>query len=372
MKVLSFILQKEFKQIFRDKTILAMMLVAPMMQLIILPLVANFDVKNINLVYIDHDQSPYSHELIQKITASGYFKLVEAPFSYKEGIALIEDGKADVVLEVPEGFERNLVREGKQPLGVSIDAINGSKSSLGGAYLLSVIRDFNTQLDVNVKTPQRIGNVAKIGVESTHWYNPYMQYTRYIVPGILAILLTIIGGFLSALNVVKEKEIGTIEQINVTPIKKWQFILGKLIPFLVVGIILFTLGLTVMYIVYGIFPAGSLLTLYAFAIMYLIAILGFGLLVSTYANSQLQAMFIAYFFIMIFLLMSGFLTSVDSMPAWSRQVSNAIPVTHFVNAMRLIVLKGSSFAQLSTEFLYLVGFAILLNSWAIWNYKKTS
>jgi len=342
MKVLSFILQKEFKQIFRDKTILAMMFVAPIFQLIILPLVANFDVKNINLVYIDHDQSTYSYQLIQKITASGYFKLVEAPFSYKEGIALIEDGKADVVLEVPEGFERNLVREGKQPLGV------------------------------NVKTPQRIGNVAKIGVESTHWYNPYMQYTRYIVPGILAILLTIIGGFLSALNVVKEKEIGTIEQINVTPIKKWQFILGKLTPFLVVGLILFTLGLVVMYVVYGIFPAGNLLTLYAFATMYLIAILGFGLLVSTYADSQLQAMFIAYFFIMIFLLMSGFLTSVDSMPAWSQQVSNAIPVTHFVNAMRLIVLKGSSFAQLSTEFLYLVGFAILLNSWAIWNYKKTS
>ena len=349
-----------------------MMFVVPIIQLIILPLVANFDVKNINLVYIDHDQSPYSHQLIQKITSSGYFKLVEAPFSYKEGIALIEDGKADIVLEVPEGFERNLVREGKQTLGLSIDAINGSKSSLGGAYLLTVIRDFNTQLDVNVKAPQRIGNIAKFSVASTHWYNPYMQYTRYIVPGILALLLTIIGGSLSAQNVVKEREIGTIEQINVTPIKKWQFILGKLIPFLVVGLILFTLGLTVMYVVYGIFPAGNLLTLYAFATMYLIAILGFGLLVSTYADSQLQAMFITNFFMTIFLLMSGFFTSVDSMPAWSRQVSNAIPITHFVNAMRLIVLKGSSFAQLHIEFLYLVGFAILLNSWAIWNYKKTS
>lgn len=372
MKTLLFILEKEFKQIFRDKTILAMMFVAPMMQLLILPLVANFNVKNINLVYVDHDQSPYSQKLIQKITSSGYFRLVDAPFSYKEGLALIEDGKADVVLEVPDGFERNLVREGRQALGVSIDAINGSKSSLGVAYLLSVIRDFNAELDVNVKAPQRMGTVAKFSVASTHWYNPHQQYTRYIVPGILAILLTIIGGFLSALNVVREKEIGTIEQINVTPIQKWQFILGKLIPFLVVGLILFTLGLTVMYVVYGIFPAGSLLTLYAFAAMYLIAILGFGLLVSTYADSQLQAMFIAYFFIMIFLLMSGFLTSVDSMPAWSQQVSNAIPVTHFVNAVRLIVLKGSSFAQLSTEFLYLVGFAVLLNSWAVWNYRKTS
>ena len=372
MKVLSFILEKEFKQIFRDKTILAMMFIAPIIQLIILPLVANFDVKNINLVYIDHDQSTYSHHLIQKITSSGYFKLVEAPFSYKEGIALIEDGKADIVLEVPEGFERNLVREGKQTLGLFIDAINGSKSSLGGAYLLSVIRDFNTQLDVNVKTPQRIGNVAKIGVESTHWYNPYMQYTRYIVPGILALLLTIIGGSLSAQNIVKEKEIGTIEQINVTSIKKWQFILGKLIPFLVVGLILFTLGLTVMYVVYGIFPAGNLLTLYAFATMYLIAILGFGLLVSTYADSQLQAMFITYFFTMIFLLMSGFFTSVDSMPSWAMTVSQFIPVTHFVKVMRQVILKGSTLWELKTEMAYLIGFAIVLNSWAIVNYKKTN
>ena len=372
MKVLSFILQKEFKQIFRDRTILAMMFVAPIMQFVILPQVANFDVKNINLVYIDHDQSSYSQQMLQKITASGYFRLISAPFSYKEGITYIEKGEADVVVEIPTDFERNLVREGRQSIGVSIDAINGSKSSLGGAYLGQVIRDFNQQLEVNVKAPKRLANTAQIAMASTSWYNPLMQYKYYIVPGILAILLTIIGGFLSALNVVKEKEIGTIEQINVTPIKKWQFILGKLIPFWVLGTLLFTLGLTLMYVVYGIFPAGNLLTLYAFAIMYLIAILGFGLLVSTYANSQLQAMFIAYFFIMIFLLMSGFLTSVDSMPAWSRQVSNAIPVTHFVNAMRLIVLKGSSFVQLSTEFLYLVGFALLLNSWAIWNYKKTS
>ena len=207
---------------------------------------------------------------------------------------------------------------------------------------------------------------------STSWYNPLMQYKYYIVPGILAILLTIIGGFLSALNVVKEKEIGPIEQINVTPIKKWQFILGKLIPFWVLGTLLFTLGLILMYVVYGIAPAGSLLTLYTFAAMYLIAILGFGLLVSTFANSQLQAMFIAYFFIMIFLLMSGFLTNIESMPAWAMTASQFIPVTHFVKAMRQIVLKGSALWELKAELLYLMGFAVVLNSWAIWNYKKTS
>ena len=227
MNTLSFILQKEFKQIFRDKTILAMMFIAPIMQFIILPQVANFDVKNINLVYIDHDQSPYSQQLLQKITASGYFRLINAPFTYAEGITYIEKGKADVVVEIPTDFERNLVREGRQSIGVSIDAINGSKSSLGGAYLAQVIRDFNQQLAINIKAPKPLARTAQITMASTSWYNPLMQYKYYIVPGILAILLTIIGGFLSALNVVKEKEIGTIEQINVTPIKKWQFILGQ-------------------------------------------------------------------------------------------------------------------------------------------------
>ncbi len=170
----------------------------------------------------------------------------------------------------------------------------------------------------------------------------------------------------------REKEIGTIEQINVTPIKKWEFILGKLIPFWIVGMIVFTIGLTVMYVVYGIFPKGSIPVLYLFAAVYLVALLGFGLLISTFSNTQLQAMFVAFFFMMIFILMSGFFTSIDSMPDWARKMSNLTPVTHFITVVRLIVLKGSGFWQVKTEFFYLIGFALLLNSCAIFNYRKTS
>ena len=188
----------------------------------------------------------------------------------------------------------------------------------------------------------------------------------------MVLLLTLIGGFITALNVVKEKEIGTIEQINVTPIKKWQFILGKLIPFWIVGMIVFTIGLLVMYLVYGIFPQGSLLVLYLFAGVYLVALLGLGLLISTFADTQLQAMFIAFFFMMIFMLMSGFFTSTDSMPGWARTMSGFTPVTHFITVVRLIVLKGSGFNEVKTELLYLVGFAVFLNALAILNYRKTS
>lgn len=374
MKVLIFILQKEFRQIFRDRIILAMMTFVPIIQLIILPLAANFDVKNINVAYLDHDRSSYSRQLIEKVASSGYFRIVGYPLSYREGLVMIENGEADLVLEIPGGFERNLVREGRQKVSISVDAINGTKSSLGGGYLMSVIADFNSNLDVNVMSPNNaiVTPIKRIEVTSVNWFNPLAEYKYNMVPGILVLLLTMIGGFITALNIVREKEVGTIEQINVTPIKKWQFILGKLIPFWIVGMIVFTVGLIAMYVVYGIFPLGSLFTLYLFAAVYMVALLGFGLLISTISNTQLQAMFVAFFFMMIFMLMSGFFTSIDSMPDWARQISQLTPVTHFIHVVRLIVLKGSSLEYVYMELSYLIVFAVVLNGMAIWNYRKTS
>ncbi|GAA4442573.1 ABC transporter permease [Ravibacter arvi] len=373
MKVLRFILEKEFRQIFRDKTILAMMFIVPTMQLIILPLAADFDVKEVKIVYVDNDHSTYTGKLLNRIASSGYFQVAGTSHSYREGLRLIEYGEADLLLEVPHGFERNLVREGTQKVSLAVDAINGTKAMIGGTYLLSVLNDFNRDLDVNVKLSGGDGPAAPaIGVTGSNWYNVRAEYKYYMVPGILVLLLTMIGGFITALNIVKEKEIGTIEQINVTPIQKWQFILGKLIPFWVVGMIVFTIGLTVMYLVYRIFPEGSLPVLYLFAGIYLVALLGMGLLISTFADTQLQAMFIAFFFMMVFMLMSGFFTSTDSMPRWAQVLSNLTPVTHFIRVVRQIVLKGSGLASLKHELLYLGLFAVALNGLAIFNYRKTS
>jgi ABC-2 type transport system permease protein len=374
MKVLGFILQKEFRQIFRDKTILAMMFALPIIQLIILPFAANFEVKNVNVAFVDYDRSTYSQKLINKIASSGYFRIVGSTISYNNALEMIEKNEADIVLEIPNGFERNLVREGSQQVNMSVDAINGTKSSIGSGYLMAVLTDFNSSLDVNIKSTRSSPFVIspRIDIAYTDWFNPRREYKYYMVPGILVLLLTLIGGFITALNIVREKEIGTIEQINVTPIKKWEFILGKLIPFWIVGIIVFTVGLIAMYIVYGIFPKGSIPVLYLFAAVYLVALLGFGLLISTFSNSQLQAMFVAFFFMMIFMLMSGFFTSIDSMPDWARKFSMLTPVTHFISVVRLIVLKGSGFWQVKQEFFYLVGFAIFLNAAAILNYRKTT
>lgn len=374
MNVLRFILQKEFRQIFRDKTILAMMFVLPIVQLIILPFAADFEVKNINVAIVDHDHSTYSRRLIDKIGASGYFRFVGNALSYYDGLKMVEDSEADIVMEIPYGFERNLVREGSQQVNLAVDAINGTKSSIGGAYLTAVIGDFNRSLDLPSKIPSNNVSMATPIIDITYsdWFNPRREYKFYMVPGILVLLLTLIGGFITALNIVSEKEIGTIEQINVTPMKKWQFILGKLIPFWIVGIIVFTVGLLAMYVVYGIFPKGSFAVLYLFAGVYLVALLGFGLLISTFSDSQLQAMFVAFFFMMIFMLMSGFFTNIDSMPDWARQMSNLTPVTHFIKVVRLIVLKGSGLSHVKMELFYLIAFAVVLNACAIFNYRKTN
>ncbi len=372
MKVLRFILQKEFRQIFRDKSILALMFVMPVVQLIIIPLAMNFDVKNINVSITDHDHSTYSGKLISKIASSGYFRIISIDPSYRNALMKIERGDADLVMEIPPSFEKNLVREGVEKVGISVDAINGTKALIGGGYLNAVISDFSANLEINLKTASGKQNQGLIDIRYSNWFNPLAEYKYNIVPAILVLLLTMIGGFISSLNIVREKELGTIEQINVTPIKKWQFITGKLIPFWMIGMIVFSIGLLVCRLVYGISPQGSIGLLYLFAAVYLVALLGFGLLISTFSNSQVQAMFVAFFFMMIFMLMSGLFTSVESMPGWARTISNLTPVTHFIRVMRMIVLKGSGFQDVRMEFIYLCCFALVLNGWAIWNYKKTS
>jgi ABC-2 type transport system permease protein len=373
MRTIRFLLQKEFRQIFRNKAIIAMICVMPVVQLAVLPWAADYEVKNINLAVTDHDHSTYSQHLINKVTASGYFKLTGYNSSFEEAMTSIESDQADLILEIPAGFEKNLVRENQQKLFVAVNAINGTKANLGGAYLAEIIKDYNAEVRTGLvsgsvgDTPQHI-----IEVTSSNWFNPLMNYKVYMVPGILAILVTMVGGFLSALNIVKEKEIGTIEQINVTPIKKHHFILGKLIPFWVLGNVVFTLGLIVSWVIYGIVPEGNLVVLYSFISVYLTAVLGFGLLVSTFCDTQQQAMFIMFFFMMLFILLGGLFTSIDSMPDWAKTVTKFNPVRYLIEVMRMVILKGSELKNIVPHLVIVALFAIGLNILAIINYKKTS
>ncbi len=372
MRTLRFLLQKEFRQVFRNKTLLRAILAMPMVQLIVLPWAANYEVKNISLAVVDNDHSQSSQQLITKIVSSGYFKMSGYNASFREASQLIDKDKADIVLEIPQHFGRNLVREKEQKVFVAVNAINGTKAVVGAAYISTIIGSFSGDVRLQWMQPGRYNPAPTISIVSSNWYNPLMNYQVFMVPGILVMLVTMVGSMMCALNIVKEKEIGTIEQVNVTPIRKHHFILGKLIPFWVIGMVIFSIGLVISRVVYGIVPAGNIGLLYAFLAVYLLAVLGIGLLISTYSTTQQQAMSLSFFFIMIFNMMSGLFTPVESMPEWAQVIARMNPMTYFIEVMRMVVLKGSGFRDVATNFLIVCGFAVGLNVWAVLNYRKTS
>jgi ABC-2 type transport system permease protein len=366
------LLQKEFRQLLRNKGTIRMLIIAPVIQLLLLPMAADYSVKNIAIAIVDHDHSDYSQQLISKIGSSGYFKLMDYSSSFKEAYKLVEKDKADLVLEIPEGFERNLIRENTQKVFVAVNAINGTKAGLGGGYLGAIISDFNAQLRTEWVQPERFFSAPTVSVAASNWYNPFMDFHLFIVPGILVTLLTGIGTIQAALGLVREKEIGTIEQINVTPVKKYQFILGKLIPYVAMGMVVLTVGLFVSWLFYGIVPMGSLGLLYGTAFIYLFSLLGLGLLISTYCNTQQEAMSISLFFLMVFNLMSGLFTSLDSMPEWAKLLTHLFPVSHFIEVTRMIILKGSGFMDVAPHLLAMFAIGVVFNVWAIINYRKTT
>lgn len=372
MRMLKFLLQKEFRQIFRDPSILRLIFVMPVIQLIILPFAADYEIKNINIAIVDHDHSNYTQQLNQKITASAYFKLCYYGNAYKEALAFVERDKADLILEIPQGFEKNLVKDQEATLFMALNAINGVKANLGGAYLRSILQEFNKDIRAEWIRMPRMNPEPQIDVVPMNWYNPLMNYKFFMVPGILVLLLTMIGANLTAINIVREKEIGTIEQINVTPIKKFHFILGKLIPFWIIGLFILSIGFTIARIVYGIIPVGSFLTIYAFAAVYLLAVLGLGLLVSSYSATQQQAMLVSFFLMMIFILLGGLYTSIDSMPTWAQWITRVNPVSYFIDVMRRVVLKGAGMSDILPQIGIISIFALFFNGWAILSYRKRS
>jgi len=372
MRTLFFLLQKEFLQILRNKAILPIIFVVPFIQLIILPNAANYEMRNISLSIVDLDHSVTSARFINKITSSKYFLLKNAPDKYSDALKHVENDDVDLIIEIPKGFERDIIRDNQTQMMLTSNAISGQTAGLSVVYANSIIKDFNNDIRIQWIQNPRINPQPAIEIVSSNWFNPMMNYKYYMVPGILAILVTLVGFILSSVNIVREKEIGTIEQINVTPIKKYQFILAKLIPFWILGIFVLSVGMFISWVIYGIMPVGNPLIVYAFAGLYLIAILGFGLFTSTFAETQQQAMFIAYFFMTTSILLGGLFAAIENMPDWAQYITYINPISYFIDVLRMVVLKGSGFADLKNHFLIMTAFAVILNGLAIFNYKKTN
>lgn len=374
MKTILFIIQKEFRQIFRNKGMLPIIFVLPMVQLLILSNAASFEIKNIKFSYIDNDHSAASRELISKFEASSYFNIIESFVSKKEADFQMETGKVDVILEIPHHFERDLIKENGTNLSVNINAIDGAAAGVENVYISQIINGFNQKIQTQLSQYNSNSYVQPINIVTipSFWYNNTLNYKTFMVPGILVLLVTMLTLFLSSMNIVREKEIGTLEQINVTPIKKYQFVIGKLFPFWVLGLLILTVGLTIAKVVFSVPIVGSVGLIYFFTSIYLLVILGIGLIISNNSDTQQQAMFIAWFFSVIFILMSGLFTPIESMPVWAQNITLLNPIRYFVEIIRMVMLKGATFSDISRPFFIIVFYAFALNGIAVWTYKKVN
>ncbi len=369
--MIKYLLKKEFKQIIRNPILPKMIFVFPFMVLLVFPWAASYEIRNLNLSVVDNDHSTYSQRLTQTIVSSNYFRLSNYSDNYSEALESIEKNKSDIILEIPRDFEKNMInREGGKVM-LSADAVNGMKGGIAMTYLSRIIADFNTTM-IAEKTPITTNSALPIiQIDPIYKFNNHLNYQVFMVPALMVMILTLLCGFLPAVSIVFEKELGTMEQINVSPVPKLIFILAKLIPFWIIGFIVITIGFLVAWGAYGLIPAGHLLTIYFFAAIYILGISGMGIVISNYAHTMQQAMFIVFFFMMIFIMLSGLYTSTDGMPEWAQWIAALNPLKYLMEVMRAAYLKGSDIMQLSRQLLALIGFAVFFNGWAVLSYRKS-
>lgn len=372
--IIKYLIEKEFKQMFRNSFIPKLIFIFPCMIMILMPWAADMEIKNINLNIVDNDHTVTSRRLIDKIGASTYFRTTGVSGTYNQGLQAVETGVTDIILEIPRDFEKGWMK-GKTPrLLVAVNAVNGTKGGLGGSYLSAIINEFAQ--DLRKESPRFSLSSGKplirVEVVTQNLYNPNLNYKLFMVPALMVMLLTLICGFLPALNVVGEKEVGTIEQINVTPVGKFTFIIAKLIPYWLIGLIVLTICFVLAWAIYGILPAGHFITIYFFAVVFLLVVSGFGLVISNHSATLQQAMFVMWFFMLVLILMSGLFTPIHSMPQWAQWITRLNPLRYFVEVMRTVYLRGGGVMDLLPQLGALTTFAVLLNLWAVRSYKKSN
>jgi len=372
MRIIATLLVKEFKQIFRNRLMLPIIFVVPVVQMILLTYAASLEMKGISMAVVDQDYSQASRLLVSRFEGSPFFEINLATSNYQEAEDKLTGDQVDVILHMQHGFEKSLYSEKETDLQLVVNAINATEAGLINAYCTQIIADFNGQVRAEWFGLDGADRITNLEIIPRYWYNPLLDFKIYMFSGILVIIVTLIGMLLTALNLVREKEMGTTEQINVTPIRKYQFIMAKLIPFMVIALFELAFGLLIGRLLFGLPIVGSLGLLFLFTCVYLLAVLGIGLFLSTISHTQQQLMYMAFFFMLTFILMSGIFTPADSMPIWAQKINLANPVAYFMKVIRMILLKGSGFRDISREFYSLCIFAVLILTLAITNYRKTT
>ena len=345
-------------------------IILPFGMINMMPRAANQEVKGLTYCVIDHDHSPFSSRMIQKISASQYFSLTGNVSTYGEALHEMEAGNADFIVEIEPDFERSLIKEGIAKVMISANAVNGVKGGLGQSYLIQIIADFAAPLREEEGLNRHTVQIPRIEASPRYLFNTQLYYKVFMVPGLMAMLLILMVGFLPALNIVGEKEKGTIEQINVTPIGRFEFIFSKLIPYWVLGLFIMGYSMLLAKGIYGLVPVGNIGLLMLFSSLFILVVSSFGLLVSNYSETTQQAALMMLFFLIIFILTSGLITPISSMPPWAQTLTYLNPLRYFIEVLRAIYLKGSGFTDLVSQFVALCVYASVIWIWAIRSYRK--
>jgi ABC-2 type transport system permease protein len=380
MRALRFLLRKEYLQIFRDRVIVGMLFVMPMVQLLVLANAATFEVKSARLYVVDQDHSTMSRGLVDRLASSGRFIPTGASQSLARADDAMLDRTTDIILVVPNGLERDLVRDRRGSVQFILNAEDGAAASVMQSYAGRILASYSTELGADVTPtlasvesrrdapPQR--GQAVIEVRQRGWYNAELEYRDYMVPGILVVLVTMVGTLLTAMNIVREKESGTLDQLNVTPVTRTTFIAAKLIPLWSLALLDLALGLVLAHVVFDVPVRGNPAIVFLAAAIYLVGALGIGLWISTVAETQQQAMFVTFAIMLIYILMSGLFTPVRGMPGWAQWIAQASPVMHFAQLMRAVLLKGAGLADVARPLAMLAGIGAVVLTLAVRQYQK--
>ena len=370
MRTILIFVKKEFLQVFRNSLLWKILILAPLAEFLLFPYTADYEIKHVHIAFLDHDHSDVTRNICTKFAASPYFINHGMVASKEEALKQMQADKIDFIIEFPEKFEHDIVTQEPTSISITANAINTVKAGLGSEYVQNVLGDFFVELSGNRPNVQQ-QQTAQLISTNIYWFNEQMNYKNLLVPGLLIILVTLIGAYVTALNIVREKELGTIEQVNVTPIRKWQFLLGKMIPFWILGMAEFCVGLVIMKLMFGISIQGSLLVLLGITAIYLLVMLGLGLCISSISANQLQAMFIVFFLFILFVMLSGFFTPIEGMPDWAQYINYANPMSFFMSAVKTVILKGSSVESIRAQFIVLSVMAVVLNAAAFIFYRDT-
>ncbi|MBP5277800.1 MAG: ABC transporter permease [Prevotella sp.] len=374
--MLKYLIQKEFLQIRRNAFLPKLIIMFPVVIMCVMPWVMNMEVKNVVVDVVDNDRSVKSQQVVHDIEHSNYFIFNGQKPTYLSALNDIERSRADIVVVIPQDYSRDMMRVGTGENGrmpsvlIAANAVNGTKGAIGGSYLSQIVMQ-NAMAHAAAPAVGQSSSAAALSQVSTlNLYNKYQNYKLYMIPALLAIVMMLMTGFLPALNIVGEKETGTIEQINVTPVPKWAFILAKLIPYWLIALFVITICLILSWLIYGITCQGSILWVYVLAMLLALFFSSFGLIVSNYSDTMQQAIFVMWFFVVCLMLLSGLFTPTRSMPSWAYATTYVNPMSYFIDAIRTVFVRGGSFQSIAHQLLALAALSSLMAVWAVRSYKK--